>query len=126
MKTSEKAINTDFYESLFKKLKKIDGAITYNDGNIGWFNPELVKIALDMMLNELKIDVLYEHTISNLNKEKGEILSVYIKSIHDDNILVGNKVLSLPIETIHLVDATGDAKICQKLNCKFIPNFFEF
>ena len=34
MKTSDNAINTDFYNALYEKLRGLDGAITYFDGNI--------------------------------------------------------------------------------------------
>ena len=38
MKTSDNAINTDFYNEFYKNLSEINGAITYFDGNKGWFN----------------------------------------------------------------------------------------
>ena len=50
MKTSENAINIDFFNELYKNLEQINGAITYSDGNKGWFNPELTKIVLDSMM----------------------------------------------------------------------------
>ena len=75
MKTSKNAINTDFFNALYEKLHSLGGAITYEDGNKGWFNPELTKIALDLLSS---------------------------------------------IETKYIVDATGDAKICEKLNCEFL------
>ena len=42
MKTSENAINTDFFDELYKKLESLDGAITYSDGNKGWFHPAFI------------------------------------------------------------------------------------
>lgn len=124
MKTSDNAINTDFYNALYEKLRGLDGAITYSDGNIGWFNPELTKIALDMLLKESGVEILFESKIGNINKENNKILSVYIETIDNDkNTCFKNKLLSNPIETKYLVDSTGDAKICQKLNAKFLENF---
>ena len=35
MKSSNNAINTDFFKALFDKLREIDGAITYLDNNQG-------------------------------------------------------------------------------------------
>lgn len=123
MKTSENAINTDFYDTLYKKLQSLNGAITYCDGNKGWFNPELTKIALDILMQEVNVDVLYESEIESINLKENKILSVYIDSIDNDNIKgSGKEILLLPIETTYLVDATGDAKICQKLNCKILEN----
>ena len=117
MKTSENAINTSFFNELYKNLADINGAITYSDGNKGWFNPELTKIVLDKMLLSVGVDILFESKIATIK----ENLSLYIVTIENDNTHSQNDDLLLsPIETKYLVDATGDAKICQKLNCKFL------
>ena len=110
MKTSENAINTDFFNALYKKLYDLGGAITYEDGNKGWFNPELTKIALDILMKEVGVDVQFED----------EILSICIDTIDDNNFDITTHALSSPIDTKYLVDATGDAKICEKLNCAFL------
>ena len=52
MKTSDKAINTEFYNTLYNELHKIGGSVTYCDGNKGWINPELTKIVLDKMMKD--------------------------------------------------------------------------
>jgi hypothetical protein len=126
MKTSNNAINIDFQNVLYKKLKSINGAITYFDGNSGWYNPELTKIALDILMKEANVDVLFESQIASIEHKNNKILSLYIDSIDDDNIINLTNELSSHIETKYLVDATGDAKICQKLNCKFLENNSEF
>lgn len=110
MKTSENAINTDFFNALYEKLHSLGGVITYEDGNKGWFNPELTKIALDILMKEVKVDILYEE----------EILSLSIDTINDNNISLSLRDLLSSIETKYIVDATGDAKICEKLNCEFL------
>lgn len=116
MKTSDNAINTDFFNVLYDKLHEMGGAITYEDGNKGWFNPELTKIALDIILKEAGVDISYED----------EILSIPIETIHANNIHVTSYKLLSPIETKYLVDSTGDAKICEKLNCNFLEKNNEF
>lgn len=125
MKTSENAINTDFFNELYKNLSEINGAITYCDGNKGWFNPELTKIALDKMMLDTAVDVIFDSYIADINTEDSQILSVYINTIDDNNRTCYNQELLSPIETRYLVDATGDAKICQKLNCEFLNKNFE-
>lgn len=126
MKTSNNAINTDFQNALYKKLKSINGAITYSDGNSGWYNPELTKIALDILMQEANIEVLFESKIVSIEHKNNKILSLYIDSIDNDNIIeLHNRLLS-HIETKYLIDATGSAKICQKLNCNFLENNSEF
>ena len=116
MKTSKNAINTEFFETLYNKLYSINGAITYIDGNKGWFNPELTKIALDSLLMDAGVEILFESDITKIE----EMLSLYIVTIEGNNNQVLEHELLLPIETKYLVDATGDAKICQKLNCEFL------
>ena len=123
MKTSDNAINTDFFNELYKNLEQINGAITYCDGNKGWFNPELTKIALDKMMTEAGVEVLFESFINNIYTNNTKVLSISIDTISShNNLLYNNIILSNPIETRYLIDATGDAKICQKLNCEFLNN----
>jgi len=112
MKTSENAINTEFFDTLYNELNSIGGAITYSDGNKGWFNPELTKIVLDKLLINAGVEILFECYIDKIEEK----LSSYIVTIGNDNISSLEEGLLLPIETKYLVDATGDAKICQKLN----------
>lgn len=116
MKTSDNAINTEFFDTLYSELEAVDGAITYCDGNKGWFNPELTKIILDKMLIDAHVDVLFESSIEKVEEK----LSSYIVTIDNNNIFTLEQGLLNPIETIYLVDATGDAKICEKLNCEFL------
>ncbi len=116
MKTSDNAINTEFFGTLYSELEAVDGAITYCDGNKGWFNPELTKIILDKMMIDAHVDVLFESSIEKIEEK----LSSYIVTIDDNNIFSSEQGLLNPIETIYLVDATGDAKICEKLNCEFL------
>lgn len=122
MKTSDNAINTNFYDELYKKLDELGGAITYCDENKGWFNPELTKIALDILMQEVGVDVKFESTITEIYKIANKNLSVCTDSIYANNNTLYRQELSLPIETKYLVDATGEGKICQKLNAKFLEN----
>ncbi len=116
MKTSDKAINTDFYNKLYEELHNINGASTYSDGNKGWFNPELTKIVLDKLLKSAGADILFESCIDKIEKQ----LSSYTVSICTNNNICSNDDLLVHIDTKYLVDATGDAKICKKLNYEFL------
>ena len=116
MKTSENAINTEFFDTIYNKLHSIGGAITYSDNNKGWFNPELTKIVLDEMMLEANVEVIFESYVQKIE----ENLSSYIVTINTNNNTLDIATLSFPIETKYLVDATGDAKICEKLNCDFL------
>ena len=121
MKTSDNAINNTFFNEFYKNLKELNGAITYIDGNKGWFNPELAKICLDSMLLDAKVDILFEYQVFDITKdENNKILSIYIEPLNTNNKINKQEALSLHIETKYIVDATGDAKFCEKLNCKFL------
>lgn len=121
MKTSDNAINTEFFDALYNKLYSIGGAITYSDGNKGWFNPELTKIVLDEMMQEAHVEIKFESEVTKIE----ENLSSYIVTINSNKIFLSNNTLLHPFETTYLVDATGDAKICEKLNCEFLEKKYQ-
>ena len=118
MKMSKNAINTDFFNILYNKLHSIKGASEYSDGNKGWFNPELTKIILDKLLKSVNVDIIFESNIKDIVKN----LSSYTVTIEYNNLDGSEKYLLPYIETKFVVDATGDAKICELLNCKFLEN----
>lgn len=120
MKTSGNAINTDFFNVLYNELHKINGASTYSDGNKGWFNPELTKIVLDKLMQDANVDVFFE---AELVKIKKSLSSYNVTICVNNNLFADNELLSY-IETKYVVDATGDAKICEKLNCEFLDDTF--
>lgn len=127
MKTSDKNINTEFFSEFMSKLHSIGGQITYPDGNIGWFNPELAKIVLDEMMQKVGVKVLFNTKIDNITTQNNKItklkLSNYNDSIYNNNILYNHNMLLEYIETRFVIDGTGDAKIFEKLNCEFLNNF---
>lgn len=112
MKTSENQINTDFFNAFKLALKKYNAQITYIDGNEGWFNPELAKLALDDLMKEANVDVLYNSQITSLN-----IANRYIKKLY-----IENDILSVCIGAIFIVDATGNSEIGKISNCNFLEN----
>ena len=118
MNTSPNAINTTFFDTLYSELSKENGACTYSDGNKGWFNPELTKIILDKLMKDVNVTVLFESNIEKIE----QMLSGYIVSIYANNNQTEDDKLLSSIETKYVVDATGDAKICQKLNYEFLEN----
>ena len=122
MKTSDNSINNNFFNALYNKLFSINGAITYCDGNRGWFNPELTKIVLDIMMREANVDVLFESKVKEIKQGKNKILSIYIEAINNDNKFDNNSGLLLHIESKYYIDGTGDGNFCQKLNCKILEN----
>lgn len=107
MKTDSSNINVEFYSDLLKFADKYNARHTYIDGNAGWFNPELLKVVFDDMLQSVNCDLLFS----------SEIVDISFSDIF--SILIEHKLLSLHIETNYIVDATGIGKIFKILNHNF-------
>lgn len=112
MKSNTNNINCEFLNDFVDELKKLGGQITYGDGNIGWFNPELSKIALDSMLERVGCDVLYNT----------EIVSAITDINHIKSVCISSKMLSLYIDSNYFVDATGDGNFSAILKNKILEN----
>ena len=112
MKTNTNDINCEFYNDFISELKRYNGQITYCDGNKGWFNPELSKIALESMLEKVNCDILYNSDVIDASIEKNNIKSIKISS----------NMLSLYIESSYFVDSTGNGNFSQILKNKFLKN----
>ena len=79
MKTASQNINCEFYNDFVQYMKKYNAQITYYDGNTGWFNPEIAKIVLDVMMNNVSVDVVYDCNISNITTRNNTITSFDIE-----------------------------------------------
>ncbi len=111
MKSSVENLNCNYYNDLVKLSKKFNAQITYKDKNDGWFNPQLLKIILDELLNFSNLDILFETYPTKASVNKNKVVDTEIKS----------DILSLPIEAKYYVDATGSADFSYLCNCEFIP-----
>lgn len=112
MKTSDLGINTEFYNDLIEFTRKYGAQVTYCDGNPGWFNPELLKIALDDMMLSVDCDIVYNANVSNVSVQKNGNFKIKLET----------DILSIYYDTEYIVDATGMGKIAKRLNCDFIDN----
>ena len=128
-------INTEFFNILISELKKVGGQVTYM-GNQGWFNPELLKIVLDKMMNDVGVEVRFNAEVKDVKTDKNnvvsveinkEILSVYNEEVDtDNNTTVKYKPLSVYIGAKYFVDATGNCDFSNKTNCKFLEMKSEY
>ena len=114
MKSNTKDINCEFYNDFISELKNFNGNITYGDGNSGWFNPEISKIALDSLMEKSGCDVLYDTEIVSAISTNNLVKSACVTS----------KMLSLYIESNYFVDATGDGNFSAILKNKILENNF--
>ena len=123
MKSASDNINTEFFDALVKYSKDYGAQAVYMDGNNGWFNPVILKIVFEKMLKDAGVDILFSAEISD-----AEISSdTEGKSVKSVKILSKNsETLSIHIYSKYFVDATGDSKFCEILNCNFIDDFGKF
>ena len=110
MKLNSENINTDFYSDLLFFAKKYNAQNTFSDGNTGWFNPELLKIVFDDMLNSVQTKVLFSTTPTNIKFDTSN------RSFSFD---LKHKILSLHIDTEYIIDATAFGEIFKILNYDF-------
>ena len=110
MKVNSESINTEFFSDLKVFADKYSARHTYLDNNDAWFNPELLKIVLDIMLENVKCNVLFSC----------EPLTIYYnQSLEYFECVISHKILSLHIDTSYIIDATASGKIFKLLNCDF-------
>lgn len=128
MKSGEHQINTEFYNDLVDELQKIGGQVIYN-GNSGWFNPELTKIALDNLMEKANVEVYFDTHIRDVELEDYRIKSVIISkemlSVYNEKIELSNNLLSVPIEAKYIIDATGNCEIGKLCGCSFLEKKHE-
>ena len=131
MNVGSNQINNAFYKSFALKMAEMGGQVTYQ-GNIGWFNPELAKIALDEMLSSVNVDIRFNTEVTNVKTKdntitylniNSTILSAYNYSIYTDNNTIScDNTLSVCIGARYVVDATGNADFSKKINCEFLDD----
>lgn len=136
MKSSDNQINTEFFTTFINELNALCGQVTYIDGNQGWINPELVKIALDKLLVEAGVEIFLSTYINKITTKNNKILSIDVASspFTNTNLLsesietahvsnnIRTKELLVSIESSYFVDATGNADFCTALNCHMIDD----
>lgn len=110
MKTSNKSINNDFFNIFIDKMKSYNSAITYIDGNRGWFNPEIAKIVLDELMQDANVEVRFNSTLRNIN-----ITNRYITKLN-----LECNMLLVSIDAKYVIDATGNCDVGFLSNCNFL------
>lgn len=110
MKTSNKSINNDFFNIFIDKMKSYNSAITYIDGNRGWFNPEIAKIVFDELMQDANVEVRFNSTLRNIN-----ITNRYITKLN-----LECNMLLVSIDAKYVIDATGNCDVGFLSNCNFL------
>lgn len=110
MKVDSQNINTEFITDLKLFADKYHARHTYINGNEFWFNPELLKIALDDMLSSVNCTVVFSSYPIDIN---------YNNNTYLFENFISHKNLSIYIEAKYIIDATAEGKIFKILNCEF-------
>ena len=117
MKTINSKLNNDFFISFTNKLKTLGGQVTYTDGNEGWFNPELAKIALDELLTEVNVSIVFNTYITDILISGKKIIavklsteppiSVFSMTDFSNDAALEKQILSPSIETVNCAGGSG-------------------
>ena len=83
------------------RLAKTGNSAKFNDGNPGWFNPEMLKCVLDDFCEENKVVTLFDTVVIGTEIENNNIKS----------IKCFNKGGETEFEAKYYIDATGDADL---------------
>lgn len=110
MKSAENQINTRFFDDLIEELSTLNAQTTYIDGNKGWFNHELTKIALDRLLVKAGVDIRFSTTVTDITTDNSNI----------NGITISCNMLSEYIEARYVIDATGNCDVGMLAKCEFL------
>lgn len=93
-----------FLEICNRLLKAGSGA-TFQDGNPGWFNPEIYKIVLDEMCTESGVKLMFDNQIihADVGIRRGKPII--------EKIFIVNKGGCFSIQAKEYIDATGDGDL---------------
>ncbi len=149
MKTDHKNLNTRFFDELCKISNIQNAQITYADGNSGWFNPFKLRsilynmlisagcsVSLNSKIKNCTVNKYIDTTYSDKPLGKRKILSLYVDTNYNHNILEGNYIDKKHNHNIdvdknnvknvfsakYFIDATGDANLCELVNANFLPS----
>ncbi len=113
MKSINSKLNNDFFTLFTHKLKSMGGQVAYTDGNQGWFNPELAKIALDTLLTDVNVDIVFNTCITDILISDNHITSVKLSNEPEISIyaLPNDKKLSTPIESSNVLQSLTDTDV---------------
>jgi hypothetical protein len=105
----EQPLNGGIDMELNRRLMAEGNSGRYKDGNEGWFNPEMLKCALDDMVSEAGTEMLY--------------FTHFVDVLMDRDTIIGgvfhNKAGLFAIRAERVVDATGDGDVAFRAGVPF-------
>ncbi|MDD3149965.1 MAG: FAD-dependent oxidoreductase [Candidatus Gastranaerophilales bacterium] len=108
--TPQSSLTQGLYKEILNKLYQTGDSAIHENGNIGWFNPEIMKCALDDMCIDSGVSILFNTFVSDVKVKNDKIVS--LKCI--------NKSGEIFLKAKYFIDATGDADIANlaKIPCE--------
>ncbi|OGI19690.1 MAG: hypothetical protein A3B68_04855 [Candidatus Melainabacteria bacterium RIFCSPHIGHO2_02_FULL_34_12] len=83
------------------RLVKAGGGATFNDGNPGWFNPEIYKWVLDEICSDAGVKIMFDNQIISCEVENKKVQKVFMF----------NKGGIFSISAKEFIDTTGDGDL---------------
>lgn len=107
--SSNKPLNPGLYDEITGRLTETGDCAAHSNGNAGWFNPEKLKILLDEMCEENKVEILFETQVVGAMTDNNKVMSV--------NCI--NKAGLEQFDADYFIDATGDADLASYAGVSF-------
>lgn len=101
--------NGEIYTEILDRLNTTGDSAVHENGNPGWFNPEMMKCILDDVCLESGANILFDTVITGVQAEAGKVL----------NLTCYNKSGFSTISAKAFIDATGDADLCALAGASF-------
>lgn len=100
--------NGGIYKMILERMKSLHGIIRY--GNHSWipFNEEIMKLVLDDLIKEFRIDLLLHSFIFNVEKTGRHITGIRTASKSGEILIQGD----------YFIDATGDGDLAYYSGCE--------
>ena len=102
--------NSLSYKNLMNYLG--EDAFTFKDGNIGWFNPEILKCKLDELCKKNGVDILFDTIVTGCKKAKNKILSIESFSFGQKKEIIAD----------YYLDASGNADFAYLTGAKMLES----
>lgn len=101
MLDKDQHLTKGIYLEVLDRLRELGHSSIHEDGNPGWFDPEMMKCVLDDICEESGVEVLFDTIVTDVKVQDDILISVktFNKSGYNE------------LEAKYFIDATGDADV---------------
>lgn len=94
-------------KEIFRRMKEKGAADVDSDGRDGWFDPAMLSIVLEEMLNDAGVEVLYQTFFSDVIMDENVLKGVIVQNKGGRSVIMAKRI----------IDATGDADVAFRSDC---------